>query len=259
MHLEDKGIIYVASGDRYVEEAIVSARSVKKVMPDISVHLHTDQAIQMDCFDEVTILTDCRYNCYDKVPPLLGSPFQKTLFLDTDTYVCDSVYEVFDLLEKYDFLLTHTPFRDPNPIEGIPAVFTELNTGVIGIRKNEITRGCLENWVKIYSELGHRADQPSFRKMIWEDARARLYVLPPEYNLRTVFPGFIGGGSRVKIAHGRHKNWDVLVKKLNANRDPRVVVLTPTDKIGSKVIVIRTWMDLLKSWMKQTLRVILKK
>lgn len=244
------GIIYVATGDKYIAEATVSARSVKRVMPDVPILLHSDQQPDAECFDAVVQMTEFRYNCYDKVPPLQNSPFEKTLFLDTDTFVYDALDEIPALLDRFDFLLCHTPFRDPNPLPGIPAAFTELNTGVIAFRKNSLTSECLNRWLQLYGEMGHKADQPSFRRMIWEQSQASIYVLPPEYNFRTVFPGFVGGGSVVKIFHGRHKNWEPVVSKLNRSREARVMVLTPLDRFQGKILTLRSWLDLFKSWLK---------
>ena len=248
------GVIYVASGQRYVDEAAVSAKSLKKHMSDVPIHLHTDLPAAPEVFDAVSQITDCRYNCYDKVPPLLNSPFEKTVFLDTDTYIADSFYEFIDLLDRYDFLMCHTPVRDPNPIAGVPSCFTEFNTGMLAFRQNERSRKVLEQWLKLYEEMGHKADQPAFRKALWDSPEIRTYILPPEYNFRTIFPGFLGGGSRVKIIHGRHRNWPEIEQKLNSTLDPRVVILSPLERFGKGLIVVRKWSDLLKSFIKGILR-----
>lgn len=248
------GVIYVASGEKYVDEAAVSAMSVRRHMPEIPIHLHTDLQDVPEVFDTVSEILDCRYNCHDKVPPLIDSPFEKTLFLDTDTYLCEPIEEIITLLDRFDFLMCHTPFRDPNPIGGIPACFTEFNTGVLAFRKNEHTDRCLQRWLELYAEMGHKADQPAFRRALWEDLDIRYYILPPEYNFRTIFPGFIGGGSRVKVIHGRHKNWDKIERKLNATTDPRVMIVDPLSISGGRLIVLRSFFDLLKSFIKKCLK-----
>jgi len=247
------GFIYVASGQRYVDEATISATSLRNMMPSAQIHLHTDLDRRPSVFDSVSLLEDCRYNCHDKVPPLLDSPFEKTVFLDTDTYVCGDLTEVEALLDRFDLLFCHTAYRDPNPLQGLPAAFTEFNTGMVAFRKNERTTRFLHRWIDLYDEMGHRADQPSFRKALWEDPEIKFYVLPPEYNFRTIFPGFIGGGSEVKIIHGRHRNWPQIARKLNQSKDPRVVILSPLERFGSKVIVIRKWSDLFKAWIKNSI------
>ena len=247
------GVLYVATGSRYIEEASTSARSLRNVAPAIRIHLYSDQEPSSGIFDQVDRMLDFRYNCHDKVPPLLHSPFEKTVFLDTDTYICGSLHELECLLDRYDLLICHTAFRDPNPIEGIPSAFTEFNTGMIAFRKNERTSRFLRRWLELYDEMGHRADQPSFRRALWEDDQLRFYTLTPEYNFRTIFPGFIGGGSEVKIIHGRHRDWERIRRRLNKTKEPRVVILSPLDRWGRRVIVLRKWSDLVKTIIKRWL------
>ncbi len=40
-----------------------------------------------------------------------ASPYEHTLFLDADTYICDNINELFDLLELFDLALAHDTFR----------------------------------------------------------------------------------------------------------------------------------------------------
>ena len=244
------GAIYVASGRAYVDEAAVSANSLRKAMPGMPIHLHTDLEEAPEVFDTVSKLEDCRYNCYDKAPPLQNSPFAKTIFLDTDTYICGSIDEIDQLLDQYDLLICHTAIRDPFPLEGIPSSFTEFNTGMIAFRSNERVQRFFLEWLRLYDQIDTKNDQPAFRKALWQNTELKWYVLPPEYNFRTIFPGFAGGGSEVKIVHGRHSDWDYVVKRLNHTLDPRVIILSPLERFGNRVVAIRKWSDLFKSWLK---------
>ena len=248
------GVIYVASGERYVEEAAVSAESLKRKMPEIPILIFSDQETAPPVFDEIRKLEDVRGNCYDKVRPLLETPFEKTLFLDTDTYVCRRIDEISTLLDRFDLLVSHTPYRDPNPLKGIPSAFPEFNTGVIGFRRSESFSRFLEKWIECYADLGMKADQPAFRKVLWEDRELRSYILTPEYNFRTIFPGYVGGGSAVKIIHGRHKDWDKIDRKLNRYKKPRVLALSPLSLFNGEVIILRSILDLLKSLGAKLLR-----
>jgi len=49
----------------------------------------------------------------DKILPLLDSPFNRTVFLDTDTQVCSEFFELFDLLDRFDLAVAHAPWRIP--------------------------------------------------------------------------------------------------------------------------------------------------
>src|SRR5882757_8776162 len=99
----ERGIIYVATGGRFVAEARQSALSARRHMPDLPILLYTDQPeIGGGApFDLVRKLEHPRHFFVDKVAPLAASPFEKTLFLDTDTFVCDPVYDLFAVLDRF--------------------------------------------------------------------------------------------------------------------------------------------------------------
>ena len=97
-----QGVLYIAVGEAYVAEARQSAASVKAVMPDVPVTLITSRPQPGTIFDRVIAITQNDYRSTDRARLLLLSPYERTLFLDTDTYVCAPVDELFTLLEKAD-------------------------------------------------------------------------------------------------------------------------------------------------------------
>lgn len=209
-----------------MEETILSARSLRTHMPDIPVVLHTDLPDQApkDLFQDVRLIPQPTHSFQDKIAPLLDSPFRKTIFLDTDTFIASSFSDVFDLLDRFDIAAAHAPMRTDAPF-ATPNVFAELNTGVIAYRMNAEVKACFRLWETLYKEqlarqgrVGH--DQPGFRQALWE-SDIRFYVLPSEYNLRTVMPG-CAGKQRVRIIHGRAKNLQKLADAVNGTRDIRV-------------------------------------
>ena len=105
-----------------------------------------------------------------------------------------------------------------------PACFSELNTGVIAYRRNEITLNVILRWANIYQERlnfnPEENDQPALRDALWM-SQASLLVLPPEYNFRFIMPSFAGRGT-VKILHGRHKDYFSLERLINRSQSPRV-------------------------------------
>ena len=123
--MQSCGVLYIATGASYLEEARRSAQSVKKHSPTLSIGVVTDQSIQPDAdFDMVldvsanTVLEEHqeRYLTQDTVPysrkilPLFQSPFQKTIFLDSDTFVAAPLDELFTLLDHFDLLVTPAIF-----------------------------------------------------------------------------------------------------------------------------------------------------
>jgi hypothetical protein len=233
--MKSRGIIYIATGRKYVDEALSSARSVKAHMPDIQVSLFSDlDTDEMDTagiVDSVFEIAAVDHSCRDKIRPLLTTPFDKTLFLDTDTFVCEPVYDVFDLLDRFDIALAQAPDRYQYHLPHLPDCFTEFNSGVIAFRKNRRTIDLLASWEETFFRMldvdeGSYRDQHSLRDAIYR-SDARLFVLPPEYNFRTICPNYAGKNCQVKIIHGRHADFHKVSTRLNRSNDARVFLTTP--------------------------------
>lgn len=228
-----KGILYACTGIRLLEEAIASAKSVRKYNQSIKIAIYTDIANiakNSAVFDIVYEITNPTYSNQDKIWPLYESPFEETLFLDSDTRVLANIDEMFLLLLKFDIALAHAPIR-VGPISyadtsEIPAIFPEFNTGVILYRKNDKTKKLFKSWETILQSSLNRdrpklPDQPAFRQSIWNADSVRLYVLTPEYNLRTLMPYFVGGGVKAVILHDRKPRISLVGKSVNKSLKPR--------------------------------------
>lgn len=231
----EKGVVYVATGKKFVDEALISVRSVKKQMPEMSVSLFTDLhelvSAPPEGVDSVFHLEEVTKSCLDKMYPLIETPYERTLFLDTDTFLCERVDELFDVLDRFDIAAAHPPYRVQYTIPHIPECFPEPNTGVIVFRKNDAALVVLKRWPEEYkaqlaSDRKPHHDQHSFRAALYS-SRARFLVLPQEYNFRSIGPNFAGKGSKVKIIHGRHASFEKVAARLNANLDYRVFLSNP--------------------------------
>lgn len=234
---KSQGVIYVATGKKYIEEAINSVASLKANMPDLSVTAFFDQKIESLCFDDLVVLENAHYSFRDKIMYMSRSPYEKTLFLDTDTYVCDKIPELFILLDKFDIALAHAPYREIMPIPGVPNSFPEFNSGVILFKKSPSVINCFENWLSFYDqdvnakrkwmepasqELRLLHDQPALRKALYNSS-LRMATLTPEYNCRFNMPGYVHG--KVKILHGRHPDILGVAKVINGTVGQRLHIL----------------------------------
>lgn len=188
-----KGYIYVAANNvggikstDYIKEAIFSAKSLRKHDPEAQITLFTNQDIKDDVFNEIKIVK-MGLRCKQNV--LLDSPYEKTIYLDTDTYINHTINDLFDLLDKYELIGCNDYSRKrilPIPeYMNIPYGFSELNGGVIGYKKCTNFKKFIKLWVhyyKKYNKITHW-DQPSLRISLWE-SDINLYILPSEYNRR---------------------------------------------------------------------------
>lgn len=200
--MTERGVFYIASGNQFVAEAEISAQSVREAMPDVPIAIATDVEPDFD-FDHVIPLENPDYNFTDQISNLHHSPFERTLYLDTDIYMGTNANELFDVLEQFDIAVAHNHDRSAFDVVGIPASFPEYNTGVVAYRNDEKIREFTKSWRSIYDDLydgDNPQNQPSFRKALYE-SDLRIATIPPEYNLMVRYPGHAIG--KVKLFHGR--------------------------------------------------------
>ena len=219
------GIVYSAIGERYLAEALTSARSSLR-FNHVPHRISTDQEVtpaETDP-DELSIRT---YRPGDdafaeKIHSMAASPFERSIFLDTDTYVTNYICHVFDLLDKYDMAAAFAPgyrgMKDPE----VPTAFYELNTGVIAWRSGERTASFFADWLDTHAQMtrerpfhplpGSGFEQPAFRRCAWRHELA-LYVLGPEYNYRPKKPGSVT--AQVRVLHGRRMDFEKVAAEVN--------------------------------------------
>lgn len=209
VNLEQCGVIYVAKGPRsYIEEALVSARSVRRAMPGLKIALFTDAATESvrGEVDIVRPIRSQRSGFSAKIDPLLETPFERTLFLDTDVYMAESCMDVFGMLERFELCVSQDPWRGSYSWETVPFAFATTNTGVLGYRLTPAIRKLILDWGDLHSNEYSKFqsnDQPAFRKVLY-DSQIRFLTLPPEYNLRTYHPCMLGGHMGPRILHERN-------------------------------------------------------
>lgn len=128
--LENCGVIYAATGEAYFKEMRTSIRSIRAVHPDlpITVAYSWEGALArvlledvpgisyLDLTEEVSNtglrLSDAMERSRGvKINTINFSPYQYTLFLDTDTYVRKSLVPIFEALRDGDtqIVLTNEP------------------------------------------------------------------------------------------------------------------------------------------------------
>ncbi len=158
------------------------------MQPDLSIDIFTDSpdVLESELFDRVEIIDSPHRR--SKVDYLPKTRFERTLYLDTDTRVVDNISDLFQLLDRFDIAFAHAHTRNRRThVEqwriSLPQSFPQLNGGVILYRGDEHTREFLASWSAAYHEAGFSKDQTTLRELIWS-SDLKLYVLPPEYNVR---------------------------------------------------------------------------
>lgn len=202
------GILYVATlEDLYLEEAFLSADSVKQHCPHLPVVLFTDRPQHPLCaaraFDEVRVVeapSDFKMSCAQgklmRLHCLPRTPFQRSLHLDADTRVLsDELPRLFELLENFDVGMVEASHRDSYARRhfGQPM----FCGGFVLYRRNETTFSWLGAWARIAERnfrlamrspvpvipsLTHIADDDTRRALLNMDQVALAETLSPEAN-----------------------------------------------------------------------------
>jgi hypothetical protein len=200
-----RGVLYIATGHEHVEEALLSAATVKRVS-DYPVTLVSDRDVDSDHVDTTLELVDPRGGTGDQMDGMWQTPYEETLYLDTDIYVAGDPTPALELLDRFDLAAAHAPHRKPDDDSALdppPETFPEYNSGVVAYRRNGTVRSFLDRWGDEYeTDLanGLERNQPSFRRALY-DSGLRLATLPTEYNCRFGFPNQVS--LPVRIFHGR--------------------------------------------------------
>jgi hypothetical protein len=180
------GVLYVVSGAFHAAAAAQSAKSVRQTNPWLSIDIFSDCPVEEGVFDNVTPFQDGHLR--SKIDFLAQSRFDRSLYLDSDTRVVDDLEPLFAVLDRFDIALAHGHKRNGSRQnvmwkEKIPEAFPQLNGGVILFRKANGVRAFLEDWQSAYHAANLKWDQVTLRELLWR-SDLRLYVLPPEYNVR---------------------------------------------------------------------------
>lgn len=222
-----EGILYIATGEKAFEEGQTSAKRLKQRGVEYPIVCMTDQTTEQSVFDHIIIINDPLYNNGDKNHNIHRSPFDKTLYLDTDVDVIDpkALTDIFKMLEKFDvvgrvdtgrrFELYQPPERHIDSID-VPNSFPMINGGVFAFRKNEAVGKLFEKWTESFNsykdKIENPQDQPALRDALYHSS-VQFAPLPPEYNFRIPYPHFLVGD--VKILHGRAENLEEISEKVN--------------------------------------------
>ena len=187
------GALYIITQDpRYVDLLLGSAASLKQAMPSLPITAFSQFPVQSPLFEEVVTVQPTGAGFFDKCKLMRESPYERTLFIDADTSVLQPIPELFSLLDQFDCAATHeeycnTDWHNHYPRPDIPDSFPEFNTGVLMLKKSELTNRLLEQWGTLYLEhLKQKPgwpvnDQPFFRVAAYY-GDVRIATLTREYN-----------------------------------------------------------------------------
>jgi hypothetical protein len=186
-----RGFVYVATGSRYRAEARDSARRLRSHHPAERICLVTDQAEGSGFWNDLVVLDQPHFGFRDKLA-MVRCPYERFVFLDTDTLVAAPLEDLFTLLDRFDVIGQQLFEGHDYGLPGVPDAFPEFNTGVLGFRRSASVTAFFEAWALAYTgflaqntagayHYSNVSDQKSFRNALYVSG-LRHAVLGPEYN-----------------------------------------------------------------------------
>jgi hypothetical protein len=248
----DAGVLFYAIGAQYLDEAVASACSVRACMPDLPLALITDGTPPETLFDMVLPPQDGIGFKAQKMAALKRSPFEKTLYLDTDTFMAAPVPELFEALDNYDMAMALSVLQRLNDrYRGIPECAPVWNAGVIAFRRSEPVLTLFDRWLALHGDDTGQ-DQPPLRQAMYE-SDLRCLPLTNSYNYKLEFPQPLAHD--VKILHGRHPHLEKLARTLRAERG--VVPILPIFSLHrARIIGKKTLRPRIGEWLKEGLKLL---
>jgi hypothetical protein len=171
------GIIYLVSGGRsYLGELITSLKSLRRHEPELPVTVFSRFRIPGGLRADWVPLDSKEHPLKLKVLTLRQSPYERTLFMDTDITVRGPLRSVFENLEQHDFCAANSHEADwsVKPPRFVAMVRPgDYNTGVLLYRKTEAMLRFLTRWEQAVLAqdpadmwAGHNCDQHHFNALV---------------------------------------------------------------------------------------------
>lgn len=196
-----KGILYIATGQKYIDEVIPAAQSCKATNNyPMALITDSDNYDLPDNLFDIIIVKQAAYGYIDKLL-IKYSPFKKTIFLDTDTLVCDKLDDLFRILDFREFAIHQADEGYEFDMPEVSNAMPEFNTGVIAYCLTSNVLKLIDDWKNSFErDKGIITDQFHLRKTLYE-SEVKFAIFSSAYNFIIYYPNFVI--QPVKILHGR--------------------------------------------------------
>jgi len=189
----DTGFLYIAFGESFTKEALMSIKTLKRFNNE-PVALFTDQEMTSDFEGLVDLYAKIQPQHIRAKVDLVGdTPFTKTVYLDSDTVIVRNISDMFDVLDRFDVGLVHDYARKRlkysklvPEYEAIPYGFSEFNGGIMAYNSSNETKEFLDMWKQYFYKYYQQTngwDQVSLRVSLW-NSNVKIHTFPFEYNIR---------------------------------------------------------------------------
>jgi len=187
-----RGVLFVVTTAHFTWAATNAARSIARHNPDLPVGIFTDQTEVDPIFAFHGLITPPGGR--RKPEYIVKTPWEQTLYLDSDVRITGPLDDLFRVLERYDLAgaqVQYRQYRGRNKIWRIvmPLAFPQINCGVLLFNRVPSVLKLFADWRQGIIDGGFNREQVPFRETLWL-SDVRFTTLGPEYNTRSLSYGF---------------------------------------------------------------------
>jgi hypothetical protein len=211
-----RAVVWFSWGERFISEAIDSARSAAAIEADrflITDAEGAQYAKDNPAFTSIVQTQFVRANNLEKsrLIDLLPDGYDTFLYLDTDTKIVGDVSLGFEKAERHGIAMAPAPNYNLPEFFNFARIMRELgvapadqimyNSGVIFFHLTAAVRQVLERWRDLCATVGVKNDFPRdqpFLNLALEQCGVTPYVLSPLYNYRSLGEYAVGN---IRIWH----------------------------------------------------------
>lgn len=138
--------------DYFHKELVPSVKSLRQVVPTANISLYTNISFDNDSglcprFDHVIYDENIDMRLIAKAHALLNSPYDKTIFLDTDTIIHRNIiHDIFKVLDEFKFTAVYGDAFNKG------SIYPDFNTGLIGVKNDLETQALINEWIELFEK-----------------------------------------------------------------------------------------------------------
>ncbi|MCE5212855.1 MAG: glycosyltransferase [Deltaproteobacteria bacterium] len=195
---QDYGALYVAFGVSYLAMALLSASTLRKTNPGIPFCIVSNvdfNPADFDFWDKakdhfIKLSLETKENRCVKTSAIDYSPFDKTVYIDCDTFINGDLSDGALLLDYFDIAFrgdTEPPKCDVPVIGGYPVrQFPHWNSGIFLFNKSIGSRDFFKKWQEGFRKYDVEFDQVSLVEALFTTS-ARMISLDGRWNFMSFY------------------------------------------------------------------------
>ena len=196
--ITDKAICYVAFGDLYISQALLSIKTLRKIDSITKIVLITNFDFDPEVFnfwdnsrDEIFVFNDSfKKNRNYKTNIFEYVDAEKIAYIDSDTLILSKFDIAWSFLDYFDIALKFNPVKQKKPGKGDIKILNDkftvgelphFNGGMFFFKKSEASKVFFKIWNEKYKEHNSPYDQISLNEALFK-SKVRILPLTSEWN-----------------------------------------------------------------------------